>query len=627
MTIDYTLSMPVPHSHLFEVEVRVPSTESVVEVTMPVWTPGSYLVREFARNVQDLAAHDVSGLPLSCRKISKHSWRIEGGSPGPLTIRYRVHANELTVRTSHLDASHGYVNGASVFVFVRGMENDPVRVRILAPEGWRVATSLHESEDGTFRAADYDELVDSPIEIGTHRTIAWTQEGLPHRFAVWGPGEIDEARLEADTRRIIDVCSRMFGGLPYEGYLFILHLVPDGRGGLEHRASSTLQCSPASLASDYESLVALVAHEFFHVWLAKRIRPAVLGPFDYTAENYTRLLWVVEGVTTYYTDLILVRSGVITPDRYLERQADSIARFRSTPGRHHQTLEDSSFDTWIKFYRPDAHTPNSQVSYYHKGSLVALAIDMEIRRASEGARSLDDVMQLLWTRHGLPDVGIPEDEPGGIRDVVREVWCGGRAGSDDETGASDEYPPDSGAECDRLFAAYVSGLDEIDFDRHLEVVGLRAMWATDVTDRNATAWRSPILPGRDVWPGVRLREDGGRIRVTNVLEGTPAADAGVNSGDEILAVNGLRARRTSDGSLAGVARGAETELTLLRRETLLTIRVAGGDAVEVMWGAPVAIVENQEVGSRAAGHRDRWLGRTGAEAGRIGSSAAPDEDS
>lgn len=580
---EYSLSMPVPHSQLFEVELRIPAAGAPIEAVMPVWTPGSYLVREFARNVQDLTAHDASGQRLACRKSAKHTWRIEGAGAGPVVIRYRVYANELTVRTSHLDASHGYVNGASVFLFVRGMEDEPIRLRVNAPEGWRTATSLRETEAGEFLAADYDELVDSPLEIGPHRTIAWAQEDRPHRFVIWGRGAIDDARLEADTRRIISVCSEMFGGLPYDSFLFLLHLVPEGGGGLEHRASTSLQFPAAALEDNHEGLLALVAHEFFHVWLGKRIRPEPLGPFDYTAENYSRQLWVVEGFTTYYTDLILVRAGLITPERYLERLADSIARLWSTPGRRHQTLEESSFDSWIRFYRPDAHTPNSQVSYYHKGSLVALAFDMEIRRASGGRRSLDDVMRLLWSRFGEPDRGMPEVGPGGIQDVISDVYAGD--GGDREAATR---------EVERLFDAYVSGLEEIDFDSHLSAVGLRTeRVVTETMGRSgggSGGRRAKSGLAHDVWPGMRLREEGGRIRVAHVLEGMPAADAGVNAGDEILAVNGARARRDPGGGLAGVALGEGVGLTLIRRGDLVTIEVPAADPRAVGWVGAVRIV-------------------------------------
>lgn len=569
MAVEYTLSMPEPHTHLFHVEVRVPSSDGPVELVMPSWTPGSYLMREFPRNVQDFEAHDASGLRVDWRKVDKNSWRISIDPAGALTVRYRVYANELTVRTSHLDASHAYVNGASVFMFVRGMEREPVRLRVVTPPGWRIATSLREEDDGELLAEDYDELVDCPIEIGEHRTLVWEQEGIPHRYAIWGSGEVYEEQLISDTRRVVSVCSELFGGLPYDRYLFILHVAPDGRGGLEHRTSSSLLVSRSSLeGEEYEKLISLVAHEFFHVWVGKRIRPEPLGPFDYCRENYTRNLWVVEGFTTYYTELILLRAGLMSRERFLERLGDSIARHEALPGRLHQSLEDSSFDTWIKFYRPDAHTPNSQVSYYHKGWLVAMALDLEIRRASAGARSLDDVLRVLWARWRERDVGFPEDGPGGIQSVAEEVY---------------------GGSLDGFFERYVRGVAEIDFDEHLAAAGL-ALVEDGVTGRDdgegapqessidpsgVNARSGPRLPApgpHEARLGVRLTEGGGRLKVTHVLEGTPAHGAGVNVGDEILAVDGQKATIASVGTRSSRATaGDELRLVLLRRDRLLEV--------------------------------------------------------
>ncbi|MDQ3555663.1 MAG: M61 family peptidase, partial [Gemmatimonadota bacterium] len=312
--------MPEPHTHLLHVEMEVREAGGPVELAMPVWTPGSYLVREFARNAHTFAAEDGAGGPLGWSKTDKTRWRVDAPRDGTLRVRYTVYAAELSVRTSHLDASHGYVNGASVFFYAEGRRDEPLELRVEPPAGWRTTTALPPGpEPETFLAAGYDELADSPLEIGTHALLEWESGGVPHRYAVWGRGNLDPERLVADTRRIVDATRDFWGGLPYRDFTFILHLTAGAAGGLEHRDSTTLLVDRwAFRGRPYEETLALVTHEFFHVWNGKRIRPAPLGPFDYTRENYTRNLWVVEGVTTYYTDLLLRRAGLITPERYLD---------------------------------------------------------------------------------------------------------------------------------------------------------------------------------------------------------------------------------------------------------------------------------------------------------------------
>jgi predicted metalloprotease with PDZ domain len=583
--------MPEPHTHLFEVEIHLAEVTGPVELVMPSWTPGSYLLREFARHVQDFSARS-GGEAVAWSKADKSVWRVEARAGAPLEVSYRVYANELTVRTSHLDATHGYVNGASVFLWVRGLEGAEHEVEVLAPAGWRTTTALAPLGESRFLAPSYDELVDSPMEIGTHALLEWEQSGRPHGFAVWGAGSFDAERLLADTRAIVAAAERMFGGLPYERYVFLLHLLPEGRGGLEHRDSSSLQAERWALPAPggepdekYEDFLALVAHEFFHVWNAKRIRPEVLGPFDYTRENYTRDLWVVEGLTTYYTDLLLLRAGRIGEARYLERLGEQIARFQALPGRHHQTLAESSFDTWIRFYRPDEHTPNAQISYYQKGALVGLLLDLEIRRASGGARSLDDLMRLLWERYGARDVGYPESGPGRVEALAAEV---------------------AGEELSDFFDRYIRGTAELDLDGALGAAGLRLTRGsgTDTTggegsEESATA-STPAKRHRpsdaaeiEARLGVRVRERAGRVEIAVVLEGGSGWRAGLNSGDEIVALDGVRvpsaARLAAGVRRAGAATAGATgsdpapatvELTLFRRDELTTVRVEPGAAPE-----------------------------------------------
>jgi len=571
--------MPGPHTHLFHVEVRVTAADGPLELALPVWTPGSYLVREYARHVQDFEAWSAAGEPLAWRKVDKTSWRVEASPGEAVVVRYAVYANELTVRTSHLDATHGYVNPATVFMFVRGREGEPLEIEVAAPEGWRATTALARVESDEqaarerFRAADYDQLVDSPLEIGTHTLLEWEVEGRRHRYAIWGEGNFDGDALVRDTTRIINAARELFGELPYRDYTFIVHLVPGGRGGLEHHDSTSLQVDRWTFRGrEYtESFLALVAHEFFHLWNGKRIHPAALGPFDYTAENYTRTLWVVEGLTTYYTDLLLVRAGLMKPERYLERLSESIGRLQAQPGRQVQTLEDSSFDTWIKFYRPDENTPNGQISYYHKGSLVGLLLDLRIRATTGNRRSLDDLMRLLWDRYGARGVGYPESGPGSVPELASEV---------------------AGEDLGDFFVRYLGSTVELDYASALDAAGLELVPGSVSVDAV-----EPRL-------GMRLREEAGRVVITNVLSGGPAERAGLEARDEVAAVDGFRASAAHLAArLAERAAGEPMRLSVFRRDQLLARAVVPEAAT-----APLVIrsVASPTEGQRAV--RAGWFG-------------------
>jgi predicted metalloprotease with PDZ domain len=572
--VRYRLAIPEPHTHLVQVEVRAEGLAGPAELVMPSWTPGSYLLREFPRNVQQFSAVDGSGRSVGWAKVDKNSWRVETASDGSLVVRYVVYANELTVRTSHVDASHASINGASVFMFVRGREQQPVHLQIEPRPGWQVTTPLRAAgSPGCFRADDYRHLVDSPIEMGSHTVIDFEACGKPHRYAIWGRDNIDRPRLVADTAAVIRTAERFWGTLPYQRYTFFLQLVPGSRGGLEHRDSCSLHADHhAFRGPEYEQFIALVAHEFFHTWNGTRIRPEPLVEPDLTRENYTRNLWVVEGLTTYYTDLWLCRSGLISAARYLERLAEAINRLQTLPGRHVQTLVDSSFDTWIKFYRPDEHTPNAQVSYYHKGALVGLLLDMRIRKATHNRKSLDDVMRLLWEQYGSQDIGFPEATSAGIQRIAEEV-CG-----------------EALAE---FFAAYLFGTDELPFAEALETVGLALGKAADGSAPGgsgaggaAMAFTAPAEPPRSLPAtdaqageaaalfrlGLRVEARQRRAVVTYVRSGSPAHRAGVNARDELVALDGLRVDAASLATrLAEAQSGRVVTVSAFRRSELIIL--------------------------------------------------------
>lgn len=555
--ITYTIAMPRPHTHLYEVSIDAAGlTGTDVDFILPSWTPGSYMIREYARHVQEFAA-EAAGVSLRWSKVAKDTWRIETGGATRIRVRYRAYANELTVRTSHLDGSHGYVNGATVFMYIPGRTGEPLTLVVQTPPAWRVTTGLEPAgaqeawttDDGqratAFSAADYDELIDCPIECGTHRLLTFEVDGIEHRIAIWGRGNQDERRIVADTRRIIETQRAMFGGLPYRHYTFILHLTDGRGGGLEHRNSVTNQLNRWTFRPErsYERFLGLQSHEFFHVWNVKRIRVAPLGPFDYRRENYTRQLWTMEGVTSYYDNLFLLQAGLISRERYLEIIAEDIVTLQSQPGRALQSLEQSSFDAWIKLYRPDENSANSSISYYLKGSLVALMLDLEIRRRTNGERSLADVLRYLYTTYPITGPGFAEE--GGYLAAVETV-----AGAD-------------GGSFRAFFARYISGTAELDYDQTFAYAGLRLEWGHKHGHNRVPAWT-----------GLQLKSEDGRTLVASTRSDGPAYAAGVYAGDELLALDGMRIDATSfDARVNERAPGESVTLSLFRRDELLHVLV------------------------------------------------------
>lgn len=544
--VRYRVRVPEPHTHLVGVELEAEGVTGPSRLVMPSWTPGSYLMREFARNVMHMEAADGSWRPLAVRKADRGAWEVDAPADGVLRARWVVNADELTVRTSHVDATHAALNGASVFAYLEGRTGEAIEIAVEPPAGWRITTAMETAGENVFTAADYDELVDSPLEIGTHRVLEWEVDGVPHRYAIWGRGNDDPARLVADTTRIVQAERDLWGGLPYPHFTFILHLA-SGQGGLEHRNSTALLVDRFSFRGmGYESVLGLVAHELFHAWNGKRLRPQVLGPFDYTREAYTRELWVVEGFTTYYTDLLLRRAGLITPQRYLDKLAEMITRFQQQPGRAVQPLEESSFDTWIKFYRPDANSPNATISYYQKGALVALLLDMAIRGHTGNARSLDDVMRLLWERWGARDIGFPE---GTVQAVLSEV---------------------AGTDLSPVLQPMLRGTGELDFGGLLRTAGVMLSRAEPYA---GMAGLPAPPPAREPETGMQLRVEGGRLVVAHVLAGSAGWRAGVNAGDELVAVNGFRVTSpdTLQQRVLEAAPGTTLELAVFRRDELVTV--------------------------------------------------------
>ena len=540
--IRYRISIPRPATHLVRVAIEIDDAPTSLALRLPAWIPGSYLVREFARHVQGFRATDDAGRSLPWHKTRKDTWLIETQVGHRVCVELDVYANELSVRTSHVDATHAFLNPPNLLPYVEGRTDEPVTVDIVdAPDGWQVHAALSMAgQPGSYLAHDYDELADSPIHVGPDPSITFQVEGKTHTIATWGHGNVDLPRLAADVERIVQAEAALFGALPYERYLFILLLTDGGRGGLEHRTSTALMVPRFNLraGTTYERALRLVAHEFFHTWNVKRIRPAWEGGrIDYATENYTRLLWAMEGITDYYSPLSLRRAGLMTPARYLEVLGEHMSELAETPGRQVQSLEEASFDTWIKYYRPDEHSVNSSVSYYLKGALASLLLDLEMRRRTAGEHSLDDVMRLLWVRHGLTDQPVPE---AGYRSAVQEV---------------------AGGDWDAFFASAIAGRDDLNYGPALAAVGLTIEWRADA---NA----SPA------WLGLRLRTEAGRTRVASVLSNGPAWGTGLSAGDELLALDGFRIDESSmDSRLRDYRPGDTAMLAAFRRDELVQVPI------------------------------------------------------
>ncbi len=557
----YYRIVPVdPALHLFEVTLTIasPAAEGQV-VSLPAWIPGSYMVREFARNITSIRA-EASGRKLRLTKIDKHSWRA-ARCEGPLTLTYQIYAWDLSVRAAHLDQTHGFFNGTSVFLQVHGKENLRHIVDIQPPEGeafdqWRVATSLPELKArrhrfGTYVAKDYDELIDHPVEMGDFELIRFEAHGVPHEMAVTGRvPNLDKARLAADLKKICEHQIALFEPssrkAPMDRYVFLTLAVGDGYGGLEHRASTALICSRADLpvlgqsamSDGYRTFLGLCSHEYFHTWNVKRIKPAVFAPYDLRQENYTPLLWLFEGFTSYYDDLTLLRIGLIDAPAYLGLLAKTINGVLRGSGRLKQSVAESSFDAWTKYYRQDENAPNAIVSYYTKGSLVALLFDLTIRRETHGRKSLDDVMRVLWRRYG------------------RQFYSEGGGRGVTEADVEALFDEVTGLRLKPLFDLAVRGT------RDLPLQEILAAFAVEMADKAKSGKLSL---------DVRTKKAGNDCQLANVYEGGTAHASGLSAGDTLVAMDGLRVTAANlDTLLQRYRAGDKVTVHAFRRDELMT---------------------------------------------------------
>jgi predicted metalloprotease with PDZ domain len=542
--ISYTVSMTRPWTHLLEVEmhVRWPQMPQQLELKMPVWTPGSYLIREYERHIQNFSARSAANAPLNWRKTNKNTWQIDSAGAAEVVATYRVYANELTVRTNELNDEHGFWNNAALLMFPKDELRAPSTVTVNPFSNWKIATGLPKvsGKANTFRAENYDVLYDSPFEVSDYKEVDFTVEGKPHRIIFSGDGNYDMQRTAADIQKIVEQAYKIFGELDYNDYTFIVNL--RGGGGLEHLNSTALQYDRFGFKpeSRYKNFLGLAAHEYFHNFNVKRIRPDALGPFDYEHENYTRMLWVAEGGTEYYSNLLLRRAGLIADKEYLDAKAKSIGQLMTQPGRFETSLEDASFDAWIKYYRQDENSVNNQISYYDKGEIINMLLDLTIRGDSNGKKSLDDVMRYLFT----------------------EYFKKGRNYSPQDFQKAAELM--AGRSLDDFFSKYVRGVVDPDYNAFLSVIGLQL---------NATG-----ADAGKAYIGADLVEDNGRLNVRTVRSDTPAYEQGLNSGDQIVAIDGYRASMARLQQYVGERKpGDKVRLTIFRTDRLRDIEFTLGE--------------------------------------------------
>lgn len=580
--VQYRLSFASAQNHYVDVQAVIPSAgQAEVEVFMPVWTPGSYMVREYSRSVEGMQATTADGKACPLQKTRKNRWLVSTQGSPSITLSYKVYCREMTVRNCWVEADFAMLNGAQLFVTpVRDWQR-PYQVEVQLPLGWsRVETGLAPAGPNRFSARDFDELIDSPLLLGTPSVYEFRVNGVSHRLVNQGEeGVWDGPRSAKDVEKIVSTVHKMWGDMPYaryepRGYWFI-NMLTQSRGGLEHRNSTVLMGSRWAQRShdEYLGWLSLVAHEYFHVWNVKTLRPIALGPFDYENEVYTPSLWVAEGITAYYDNLLVRRAGFSTHKEYLDSFSKELKGLQEAPGRKVQSLRLSSFDAWIKLYRPDENSVNTAMSYYTKGAAVAFLLDAKIRELTQDKRNLDDVMRLAYKRYS-GSKGYTEDQ---FRAVVEEV---------------------AGASLGSFFGDYVDGLKELDYKPALVYYGLRFKAPAKPDSKNPEAGYLGV--------GLALKE--GRLTVASVKRETPAYEAGVNVDDEILAINEFRVANDKverlDERLKQYAPGTTVTLLVSRREKLIKLPVRLAKKPTATWVLEVDPAATAEAQRRRAS----WLG-------------------
>ncbi len=540
-----TLSTDRPTSHYYHVVLRADGLRGdVQDIKMPVWTPGYYRVMDYAKNVKDFRAEDGNGRPLAVEKTAKNVWRVRTGRASSFVVSYDVYAFTRFVADSYLSDDGGFVTPAGVFMHVAGRLKDPVMLTVVPPPGWEHISTGLESVPGrpnTFTAPDFDTLYDCPILIGNQEILTFEAAGRPHTVAAYDLGSFDRAKFTGDLAKIVEASAALMGELPYRHYTFLI--IGPGGGGLEHLNSTAVTLNPASLSSPqgYKGWLSFIAHEYFHLFNVKSIRPIALGPFDYDRENYTDLLWFAEGITVYYEYLILNRAGLMTRDEVLERLGSTVARYENAPARRHQSAALSSLDTWTGFFGRNEHAGNTTISYYDIGCGLGLLLDLGIREASRGRASLDGAMRTLYRTYSKGKKrGFTEPE---LRDVCEKA---------------------AGVALDEIFDVYARTVETWDYAKYLGYAGL----GIDLEPR----------PAPDPWFGATTQDQNGSLVISTVELDSPAALAGLSAQDEILALDGTRAAPRSFPAMLGSHRPGD-------KVKVLYTRRGGVREAEVVLGA------------------------------------------
>jgi len=539
-TIHYKLGMSQPWTHLFEVEVSysgLPRSGETFDLLLPVWRSGRYVVFDFAGDVQEFSAQDGKGSPLGWEKTDKMSWRIRKGSSTTVTATYKVYANEVNQRTKEMNDQGAFLDGSAVFMYADKYRGLPLTLTVTPYRDWHVTTGLENAKGtkNTLTSPTYDYLIDCPLFVGNQLDVEFEAGGKPHVLSVLGEGNYDTKIMVKDITKLVEANKELWGSLPYQRYVFMLHVSPRHGGGTEHINSTAMGTRPWGFTNtnSYNGFLGLVSHEYFHTWNVKQIRPKGISPYDWTKENYTKELWVSEGTTSYYTSRMMMRAGLSTPARYVDQLPGQIQGDRQKPGNKLQSATESSFDAWIKYWKQNEQAFNAETDYYDRGSDISLFLDLEIRNRSDNKASLDNVMKAMYERFPWNGTGFTVDD-------FRKV-C-------------DEF---AGSSLKQFFDEHVYGTKPLEWEKVLLYAGLEAKSKTE-----QKAWFGAFIGGEP--PRIRWQ----------VAAGSPAYIAGLDLNDEIIALNGYRVSANDFNTRIGEMKAGDVvKLTVMRSDQLREFNV------------------------------------------------------